>query len=224
MRWVKRLAVTCVAMTFLIMVLGAWVKANDAGLACPDWPACYGQWLPPFPSRENGGTYEGQPVMYSQAQVLYEWTHRAVVSLYALPVLALAILAARGRDLSRPVRWLPAILVIALGIQVILGMVTVRLGNRAWATTLHLASATVIMALATAILAAAYLRPLATGTASAGTDGRVPSPSASGAPAAAAARSPRPAAPAAGAPATPPPGRGYVWQEAPPKHPEDRHG
>src|SRR5688572_1655822 len=101
---IQRLAVTCVALTFLLMLIGAWVKANGAGLACPDWPACYGEWLPPFPSHDNGGTWthevdgvevtEGVP--YSQAQILYEWMHRAIQPLIIIPVAALFLATRAG--------------------------------------------------------------------------------------------------------------------------------
>lgn len=154
--WVRRLGVMSVIMTVLLMTLGAWVKANDAGGSCPDWPACYGKWLPPFPSHENGQSYLGQPIAYSQAQILYEWTHRAVVSLTFIPVLAFAIVAGRTREFARPLRLLP---VVALGLymfQAFLGALTVvlRPANPPWATTWHLFNA--LLLLVTLVVAACY--------------------------------------------------------------------
>ncbi|MFA5945189.1 MAG: COX15/CtaA family protein [Candidatus Thermoplasmatota archaeon] len=162
--WLRRLGALCLAMTFVLMVLGAWVKATGSGLSCPDWPTCYGEWLPPFPSQETGGidpANADHADAYTQAQVLYEWTHRAVASLLGVPILALALLAVTGRELSRPMRVLPAALVAMLAVQVLLGKLTVNIGNEAWATTLHLAAATLIVILVTAVAAVAYLAPLA---------------------------------------------------------------
>ncbi|MCP5116159.1 MAG: hypothetical protein GY953_35480, partial [bacterium] len=34
--------------TYCLIVLGALVRANGAGLACPDWPLCFGQVVPEF--------------------------------------------------------------------------------------------------------------------------------------------------------------------------------
>ncbi|HUR62534.1 MAG TPA: COX15/CtaA family protein [Candidatus Thermoplasmatota archaeon] len=158
--WVRRLGVVSVAMTFILMVLGAWVKANGAGLSCPDWPACYGSYFPPFPSLENGGTYHGTPVVYTQAQILYEWTHRAVVGLIIVPVLALAILAARDRRFTKPLRTLPVLAVGIYVLQALLGAVTVVTGNPPWATTLHLATAVLWFFTLTLAACHAFLKPL----------------------------------------------------------------
>jgi cytochrome c oxidase assembly protein subunit 15 len=158
--WVRRLGVVSVAMTFLLMVLGAWVKANGAGLSCPDWPSCYGAYFPPFPSLENGGIYQGQAVAYTQAQILYEWTHRAVVGLIIVPVLAFAIVAARDRRFTKPLRTLPIAAVGIYVLQALLGALTVVTGNPAWATTLHLATAVLWFFTLTLATCHAFLKPL----------------------------------------------------------------
>lgn len=145
LQWARRLGVWSVVSVLLIMVLGAWVKANGAGLACPDWPACYGRYLPPFPSADSGGTYEGEPVPYTHAQVLYEWVHRAVVSLAIIPVAAFALVTATSRSFGAPLRVIPS---VALGLflfQALVGALTVFTGNPPWATTWHLLNATLIL-------------------------------------------------------------------------------
>jgi cytochrome c oxidase assembly protein subunit 15 len=157
--WVRRLALVSVILTVLLMTLGAWVKANGAGLACPDWPKCYGKWLPPFPSAEHGDTWQGKAIGYTQAQELYEWTHRAVVSLTLVPLLVLAIVAARDRSFATPLRTLPA---LALGLylfQALLGAITVWTGNPPWATTWHLLNATLLLVTLVVACCYAYLKP-----------------------------------------------------------------
>ncbi|MHB8633558.1 MAG: COX15/CtaA family protein [Thermoplasmatota archaeon] len=155
--WVRRLAVTCIALTFLLMVLGAWVKANGAGLSCPDWPACYGRWIPPFPAYENGGSYHGQPVAYTEAQELYEWTHRAVVACLFVPLVAWAWQA--RKDLHPGAARLPAVAVGLYFVQAALGAVTVVTGNPPWATTAHLATAVLFMVTQVVAASFAFLRP-----------------------------------------------------------------
>ncbi len=155
--WVRRLGLASVLLTILIMTSGSWVKANGAGLACPDWPACYGTWLPPFPSAEDGGTYQGAPIGFTQAQILYEWAHRAIVSLAFLPILAFAIMAAGGQNFAKRLRVLPALAVGLYLFQAILGAVTVVAKNPPWATTWHLFNATLLLVTLTVATCYAYL-------------------------------------------------------------------
>ena len=33
---------------FILIALGGGVRAMDAGLACPDWPLCFGDYIPDY--------------------------------------------------------------------------------------------------------------------------------------------------------------------------------
>lgn len=165
--WLRRLGLVCIGMTVVLMGLGAWVKANGAGLSCPDWPACYGEWVPPFPSMESEGSTPGiqgpdadHAEAYTQAQVMYEWTHRFVATVLGLIVIAFAWVAVRGKDLAAPTRQLPVMALCLVIFQGILGGITVRTGNPPWVTTMHLVSAVVVLLVMTVATCYAFLRPL----------------------------------------------------------------
>ena len=42
-RMYRSLVLATVALTFVVVVVGAYVRLSDAGLGCPDWPGCYGR-------------------------------------------------------------------------------------------------------------------------------------------------------------------------------------
>lgn len=165
--WLRRLAVASIGLTVVLMALGAWVKANGAGLSCPDWPACYGQWVPPFPSMESEGQTPGiqgpddDPAeAFTHAQVLYEWVHRLAAAVTGLVVAAYALVAVRGKELAPPTRQLPAMAFALVIFQAGLGAITVRTGNPPWATTMHLVTAVAFLLVLTVGAAHAFLRPL----------------------------------------------------------------
>jgi cytochrome c oxidase assembly protein subunit 15 len=104
-----------------LIVLGALVRAHGAGLACPDWPLCFGQVLPTFDLR-----------------VGFEWTHRAVAGSVALSFACLAVATLRAPASRRAVgAWLAAAAAL-LGLQILLGALTVWQLLAAWTVTAHL--------------------------------------------------------------------------------------
>ena len=36
----RKLIFVAAGLTFLVVVVGAYVRLQDAGLGCPDWPGC----------------------------------------------------------------------------------------------------------------------------------------------------------------------------------------
>jgi cytochrome c oxidase assembly protein subunit 15 len=91
--------------TFLLMALGSATRVMDAGLACPDWPLCYGTVL---------------PTAQMDLQVFLEWFHRVVASAVGLVTIGFAGLSWWRRD-ALP-RWLPWSATVAVAIVLVQGM------------------------------------------------------------------------------------------------------
>lgn len=110
-----------VGATTALIVLGALVRANGAGLACPDWPLCFGQLIPQFDVR-----------------VGFEWSHRLLAGSVGLCFLALGALVLRHPTLRRSMG--PWILTAGtlLAVQVVLGALTVWELLASWTVSSHL--------------------------------------------------------------------------------------
>ncbi len=104
---VHRFAVFTACCTFLLLIAGALVTSNDAGLSVPDWPLSYGSLLPPM----VGG-------------IFYEHGHRMIATLVGTLSIILAVWLWRVES-RRWVRWLGVVALGAVVAQGILGGLTV---------------------------------------------------------------------------------------------------
>lgn len=141
MRAIRLTAAAAAVLTYALIVLGALVRTTNSGLSCPDWPTCYGHWVP-LPS-----DLEGIPNLgYTYGQVMLEWVHRLIAGVFLGPlVLLLAGLAAwHRRERPQLALWGGALLLLLL-VQGALGGVTVLDRNSPWSVALHLGNALLVL-------------------------------------------------------------------------------
>ncbi|MCB9679394.1 MAG: heme A synthase [Alphaproteobacteria bacterium] len=114
------LAFALVATTWGLLVFGASVRVHGAGLACPDWPLCFGQVVPAI-----------------DFGVAFEFGHRVVAGVVSLWFLALGgLMWRRGVSGSLQAMWGFGLFV--LGVQIVLGGLTVLELLAEWTVTSHL--------------------------------------------------------------------------------------
>jgi heme a synthase len=130
--------------TLLLMAVGSATRVMNAGLACPDWPLCYGQLV---------------PTQQMNLQVFLEWFHRLDAGLIGLSTLFLAGSSWWYRQ-QLP-RWLPWANTFALSlilIQGALGAFTVTELLRFDIVTAHLGTA--LLFFITLLSIGTYLLPV----------------------------------------------------------------
>ncbi len=115
------------ALVYLQSVLGGMVSASHAGLACPDWPTCFGRWFPRL---------EG----LAGLQMLHRYGAYALVGGVFASVIATRMVPDGAVRAG-------ARLAFALTLsQVILGVSNVLLGTPPWVSALHIATAAALLA------------------------------------------------------------------------------
>jgi len=146
----RKLVWFAVLYTFIVVVVGAYVRLSDAGLGCPDWPGCYGE-LTPHQAQddiakaveEQGGTHG--PV--SMGKAWKEMFHRYIAGGLGLVILAIAVTAwLRRRELQQS-PLLATSLVGLVTFQAALGMWTVTMLLKPVIVTLHLLGGLATLAL-----------------------------------------------------------------------------
>ncbi len=134
----KTLSILAAALALGIVLLGAYVRLNDAGLGCPDWPGCYGHVGVPEAVADRASAeaaFPGKPVEPHKAWL--EMVHRYFATSLGFLILVLSALAWRQRK-PGTIPGLPTALVGVVIFQGMLGMWTVTLLLKPVIVSLHL--------------------------------------------------------------------------------------
>lgn len=130
--------------------LGGWVSTNYAVLACPDFPTCHGQWLPPMNwqgfaiLRELGMTSDGQLMPFS-ALVGIHFVHRSAAWLVLTVLVAVGVRLRVTPGFKRAGNTLLALSFL----QLLTGLSNVVLGWPMLSAVLHTAGAAAIVVVLT---------------------------------------------------------------------------
>jgi heme A synthase len=138
-------AVLALVLCYGTILLGGNVITTDNGLACPDWPTCYGNGnlLPAF----SGGA-------------AIEWSHRVAAFFLSVGVLTLTLLGV-AFERTRKVLLRLSIAALALVVtEALLGGVVIETSLSAGVVLLHLAIATALFGLLLVLAMLANLREM----------------------------------------------------------------
>lgn len=133
------LGVVTVLATYGLIVLGGTVRATGSGTACPDWPLCHGNVIPP-----------------AETKVLIEFSHRLVASIVGFMILGVVVQVWRGFRHRPAMKWAGVAAGALLILQVIVGGITVGTETAAGVVAVHLSIALSLIATLIFIAASAW--------------------------------------------------------------------
>lgn len=145
----RKLVFVAVALTLLVVVAGAYVRLQDAGLGCPDWPGCYGHLIGvPQTAEEIAHAERGFPQRpVEEHKAWKEMFHRYVAGTLGVLLVAVMVAAWWRRRALRQSAWLPTGIVALVAVQATLGMWTVTMLLKPVIVTLHLLGGMATLAL-----------------------------------------------------------------------------
>lgn len=139
----QKVALTTVGATIFLIFVGGLVRASGAGLGCPDWPKCFGMWIPPVSLSELPAGYDA-----SQFNVLKTWTeyiNRLIGVIIGLLITATFALSFSYRKKEPAVFYSSGAAFVLVIVQGWLGGRVVLTGLNEWLITVHMLLAMLIM-------------------------------------------------------------------------------
>src|SRR2546427_4372847 len=141
----QRLALCTTAITYFLILVGGLVRASGAGVGCPDWPRCFGSWIPPASAAELPPQFD--PSRFNPTLMWTEYLNRLLGVTVGFLIFATFISAWRHHRREPRIFWTTVAALLLTGFQGWLGGRVVANELAAWIVTVHLIVALVIVQL-----------------------------------------------------------------------------
>lgn len=141
----QRLALWTTATTYFLILVGGLVRASGAGLGCPDWPRCFGSWIPPASAADLPPQFD--PALFNPTLMWTEYLNRLLGVTVGFLILATTISAWRHHRRDPRILWTTIAAFVLVGFEGWLGGRVVAHELAAWIVTAHLIVAIVIVQL-----------------------------------------------------------------------------
>lgn len=145
-------------LTFLVIIAGGVVRTTQSGMGCPDWPRCFGRWIPPTDASQLPPDYEKylrkQDIDHS-FNALHTWIEYinrltgALLGVFAL--IQFALLFFKRKEQRRSYRLAVAFLLIVI-LTGLFGAVVVKLNLAHLSISVHLFFAILLLQIQLALL------------------------------------------------------------------------
>ena len=139
----QKTALSTIAATLFLIMVGGIVRAAGAGLGCPDWPKCYGLWIPPMHVSELPPGFDVDS--FNAFKTWTEYINRLIGVLVGFFIAANFLTSLRYRK-SKPNVTISSLLALILVLfQAWLGGQVVRSGLASGMISLHMLLAMIIV-------------------------------------------------------------------------------
>lgn len=97
----KKVVMAATIATYLLILMGGLVRVSGAGLGCPDWPTCFGRWIPPTSIEQLPSDID--PEQFNFRLAWTEYINRLLGMIVGLLIAFAAILAIKQHRKTRSI-------------------------------------------------------------------------------------------------------------------------
>ena len=150
----RRIGIITIFAVYFLILVGGIVRASGAGMGCPDWPTCFGQWIPPISESELPKNYHEiyrergyADTNFNPVKTWTEYVNRLVGVAIGFLIILTVYFSFPYLKKDKIIFYLSLVVLFAVGFQGWLGSVVVASNLHPVMITLHMLLAMVIVVL-----------------------------------------------------------------------------
>ncbi len=150
----RKLGLITILAVYVVILAGGIVRASGAGMGCPDWPTCFGQWIPPTDESQLPANYHEiyaqrgyENTQFNPVKTWTEYTNRLVGVSIGILIFLTAWASRIFIKTDKTIFYLAVSAFLLVGFQGWLGSSVVATHLKPLVITLHMLLALVIVAL-----------------------------------------------------------------------------
>jgi cytochrome c oxidase assembly protein subunit 15 len=150
----RRLGTLTIFAVYFVILVGGIVRASGAGMGCPDWPTCFGQWVPPTNEAQLPGNYHEiyaargyENTTFNPVKTWTEYSNRLIGASTGLLILLTAWASRIYLKTDKAIFYLAVTALVLVGFQGWLGSAVVASNLKPLMITAHMLLALFIVAL-----------------------------------------------------------------------------
>lgn len=150
----RRLGMLTICAVYFVILVGGIVRASGAGMGCPDWPTCFGQWVPPTDVSQLPENYQEiyaergyKNTQFNPVKTWTEYTNRLVGVTIGFLIFLTAWSSRVYLKADKSIFYLSVSIFFLVGFQGWLGSAVVASNLKPFMITLHMLLALFIVAL-----------------------------------------------------------------------------
>ncbi|MGX7688889.1 heme A synthase [Flectobacillus sp. BAB-3569] len=150
--WFRKLGLVTIVSIYLLVLAGGIVRSTGSGMGCPDWPKCFGMWVPPTEVSQLPPNYQeiyaeklhGE-VEFNPVKTWIEYVNRLVGAFTGIVVFGVFLASFSYRKRDKSLIYLSFLAVVLIGANAALGKFVVDSFLKPGVVTAHMLLAILVV-------------------------------------------------------------------------------